>query len=84
MRYIFPFNAHATNPIMLTALTMSYICYPILALIVVHVACTYIPAINSEQRMYYASAAFLFVGIYSIVGLITMHFSFFRKKHKNK
>jgi len=44
MRYIFPFNKLATNVIMLIAITMSYICYPIMALVVVRIMCGYIPA----------------------------------------
>lgn len=82
MRYIFPFNSSATNGTMLAALTMSYICFPVIALIVVHVICTYTPSVSSYDRMYFASAAFLFVGIYCLAGMITMYISFFRRKYK--
>lgn len=82
MRYVFPFNSLATNAIMLTAITMSYICYPVIALVVVRVVCNFIPALSSYQGMYFSAAAFLFVGIYSVIGIITMYVSFFANKRK--
>ena len=82
MRYVFPFNSSATNVIMLVAITMSYICFPFVALIVTNVACSYFPAISEYDRMYYSSAAFLFVGVYSLIGVIAMYISFFNRKRK--
>jgi len=82
MRYIFPFNKLATNVIMLIAITMSYICYPIMALVVVRIICGYIPALSTYQGMYFSAAAFLFVGVYSVAGVIAMYVSFFKRKTK--
>lgn len=84
MKYVFPFNSTATNGILLAAITMSYVCFPVIALIVTHVICTYIPSISDYNREYFSSAAFLFVGIYSILGIVTMYISFFRRKRKYK
>lgn len=84
MRYIFPFNASATNGILLAAITMSYICLPVVALIATNVICTYIPSVTTYYREYISSAAFLFVGIYSVIGIITMYVSFFRMRRKYK
>lgn len=79
LRKIFPFNAHATNIFLLLAVTMSYISFPILAFITVHSACVFfgVPAYNTK---FSAATAFLLVGIYSIVGMIIMYLSYFKKR----
>lgn len=82
MRYIFPFNKSATNVIMLISITLSYFCLPVMALILVNVICSYFPFISTYNKEYYSSAAFLFVGIYSVVGTIAMYVDFFRRKMK--
>ena len=81
MRYVFPMNKSATNGILLVAVTMSYICLPVIALIASHVICTYIPSVSSYHREYISSAAFLFVGIYSIIGIIVMYINYFSRKY---
>lgn len=81
MRYIFPFNSSATNVYMLIAITMSYISFPIMAFLVVHTACVFL-GVPTHNTQFSAATAFLLVGIYSIVGAITMYIGYFKRKNK--
>lgn len=84
MKYIFPFNASATNVLMLITISLSYICFPILAFIATHAICGFFSVISTYWQQFSASMAFLLVSIYSLCALVTMHISFFRGKRKNK
>ena len=83
MRKIFPFNASATNIYMLIAITMSYICFPILGFLTVHTACVFL-GVSTYNTQFSAATAFLIVGIYSIIGIITMYVSYYKVKKQNK
>ncbi len=80
MRYIFPFNSAATNVYFLLIITLSYLCFPIFAFILTHLICGWFPAISEYWQQFSASTAFLVVGIYSIVAIVTMYISYFRRK----
>ena len=81
MRYIFPFNSSATNIFMLLGITMSYICFPIMAFLVVHTVCLFL-GVSAANTQFSAATAFLIVGIYSIVGALTMYISYFKRKNR--
>lgn len=77
MRKIFPFSYMATNIFMLLGITMSYISFPILAFLAVHTFCVFI-GVPTYNTQFSAATAVLIVGIYSLVGLITMYVYYFR------
>lgn len=82
MRRIFSFSYMATNIFMLLGLTMSYICFPILAFITVHTFCTLI-GMASERTRFSAATAVLIVGIYSLVGLVLMYIYYFKNRRSD-
>lgn len=84
MKYVFPFNATATNVFFLISITLSYLCFPIAAFILTHLICGYFPSITEYRQQFCSATAFLVVGIYSVIGMICMYVHYFRRRKKRR
>ena len=85
MRHIFPFNAAVDNVFLLISVTLSYFCFPVLALIMTHVICGFFPSVTTYTQQLCSSIAFLIVAIYCIAATIHLYVTYFRRaKLKSK
>lgn len=84
MKKLYPFVSSVDNTLLLISVSLSFFCFPILALLVVHSVCKMLFGMSLHNSQVAGTSAFIIVGLYSIVGIIYMYIRYFKTKKKSK
>ena len=82
MRRLYPFVKNVTNILLLIAVTLSFLSFPVLALICAHSVCKSVLQLSLYSSQLVGTWAFIVVGFYSFIGLVYMYIRYFKKGDK--
>ncbi len=75
MKKLYAFVHSVDNTLLLISVTLSFICFPILALVLVHTICKVILAMSLYNSQVAGTIAFIITALYSIIGIVYMYIS---------
>ncbi len=78
MQKLYPFAAYVTGIFTLISTTLSFLCFPVIALLVVHAICKAVFSMSLYNSQVAGTMAFIIVGLYSLIGLVYMYFRYFK------
>ncbi len=81
MTKIYPFVKSVTNIMLLISVTLSFLCFPFIAMMFVHTICKIVFSLSVHSSQVAGTTAFIIVGLYSLVGIVYMYIHYFKNKH---